>query len=137
MPRTRSERRYDRYITLRTRLIDTIRAAIAFKSTHADLLARETALVWDTPTFQSLTVSQRDCLCEVQRVWRDRLYECHLEWRLGPASGPTRTAGDPWTEDMSVLSGTPGALYGAHFWRGSDRLWSEWQCINAPTLKGK
>jgi hypothetical protein len=126
--RSSSQRRYDRYEMLRGRLIDTVRKHITFRSTHAELLADERRLVFDTKEYRSLTIGQRDCIREVQRVWHDRIYELHLEWILGTAEGPIA---DDWsTGRLSDLSRTPGALFGAHVWKGSDRLYGEWKPLH-------
>lgn len=127
--RTRGDRNYDRYERLRARLIDTVSKHTQYQSTHADLLADERYLVWDTEDCRRLTIGYRDMLREVQRCYHEGIYRS-LEWRLGPAAGPIHTAGETWTEETSTLARTPGALYGAHFWKGSDRLYGEWKPTN-------
>ena len=128
--KTRADYNYERYAALRMRLIDTYRKHVQFKSTHVVLLEDVTRLVWNDPKFARLPQYYRGCLREVSRVWSDRIYELHLDWRLGPASGPVRTAADAWTDEMSELSRTPGALFGAHYWRDSDRLYGAWKAVN-------
>lgn len=132
--RSKSQRRYDRYSDMRGQLIDIIRKHIQYKSPHADMLQEENSRIFHTKAYCSLTISQCDCLREVQRCWHDRIYELHLDWRLGTVDGPVSEAStndhDWSTGRLSELSRTPGALYGAHYWKGSDRLYGEWKPIN-------
>jgi hypothetical protein len=129
--KTRADRNYDRYAELRARMIDAYRSAIHFKSTHTDLLARLRERIYETKEYRSLPEKYKGMLSECSRCWGDRVNELHLVWRLGNAEGPITSARPgEWTEALSELANKPGALYGSHFWAGSDRLYGDWKPIN-------
>ena len=120
---------YNRYQRMKGRQDDIFARARAYKFTHEQMLAARTAL-YETADYQRLTYAQRFGLSELWSYEQSVLWREDLEWRLGPASGPVRTAHDPWTEEMSQWSRQPGALFGAHFWKGTDRPFSEYSAIN-------
>jgi hypothetical protein len=99
---------------------------------HSELSAQIRARVYDDPQYKKLNGTYQFGLHEVARCAMDDIWHRHCEWRNGPASGPVRTAiKDAWTEQMSELARTPGALYGGHFWKNSDRPYTEYKATNA------
>jgi hypothetical protein len=133
--RTEADRNYDRFVALRSRLIGLTRQAIAEHWTHENLLAEEQRLIFTVPAFHKLTQVDRARLREVRSVWRDRINQELVIWRLGPESGPlpeTAHGIHDWPEggELSTLCRQPGKLYGAHFWRGTDQPWGEWKATN-------
>lgn len=127
---TVSQRNFDRYTAFRMRQADIYRKHIQYKSTHAAILADLTRSIYDDPQYAKLPQIYRFALSEISGQWLSRIHELHLVWQLGPESGPIRSAGDEWTPEMSELSRTPGALFGSHYWKDSDRLFGEWKAIN-------
>jgi hypothetical protein len=127
--RTERDRNYDRYERLRSRILDIYSRAKHYHWTHEQILAAMQADVWQQSDCAKLTRDYRAMLSEVMRLSSDRLYD-YLEWRLGPQSGPIRTAGDAWTDEMSELCRIPGALYGTHFWKGTDTPFTPYKPTN-------
>jgi hypothetical protein len=127
-----AQRQHARYERCRSRLVDIYRSACCFHSTHEQILDRCTTF-WQSNDVQRLTIGYRDMLREVQRCHADALYQ-YLDWRMGTVDGPIAEAStndhDWSTGRLSELSRTPGALYGAHYWIGTDRPFGEWKPIN-------
>lgn len=130
---TYGRREHARYERMRSRLVDLFRKHIVYKSTFATILT-DLQELRDSTAYRKLPAYRRDMLAEVTRMWWDRINECHLDWVLGTAEGPiaeARTNDHDWsTGRLSELARTPGALYGAHYWRDSDRLYGEWKPTN-------
>lgn len=125
--RTEADRNHDRFERVSTLLRDTFRKHIFYKSTHADILADITANVYSSPDCLRLTQSYRFGISVIAREWFSRINEDHIEWRTGPAEGPTRRSNkDPWTPADSALCDAK-EMHGGHFWAGSDRPYNEWK----------
>lgn len=128
--RSKSQLRYDKFSALRSRMVDIYRKHIQLQSTHDRLSADVAESIYNHPHYRKLTIGQRDCLREVRTCWSDRIWELHVDWRLGTALGPIVRENFAWTPQLSVLCRIPGALYGGHYWRGSDRLYTQWASTN-------
>lgn len=87
---------------------------------------------------------QGTCDTEAAAIWRD----CVI-WRLGTEAGPLEPETGPgspgadrgWTPGpdgtpgpLSALAGTPGALFGAHFWRGTAIAFTPYEVTNRPLV---
>jgi hypothetical protein len=123
-------KRIERVEDFRDRIATAYRRAMS--EYWADEQLRDHAIIRIVkhPDYARLTIAQREYL----RGYRDALQIAvwrSVEWRLGPASGPTRIALSPWTDEMSALSRQPGELYGGHYWIGTDRVYTAYAPINA------
>lgn len=106
---------YNRYERVRRQLADVYARAHAYHLSHDRILALRDPIL-KSNDYRRLTTYYRGYIAGLQDGW---MRECWTKvvWRLGPASGPTRTAiRDAWTEEMSELSRRPGELYGGHYW---------------------
>lgn len=126
----RADLSFRRYTLLKMRIGDIYRKHIQFKSPHTAILEDLKRSVYETNEYRRLPAFYRFTLSEYSGWNLNRIHCDYVEWRLGPESGPIRVAGDPWTDEISALCNTPGALYGSHFWIGSDRLFGEWKPTN-------
>lgn len=128
--RTEADRNHERYELLRARIIDCWGQAKRYQTTHTQLLDRLQSVVWLTPEYNHLGEAHKFGLREVSRGCSDLTYQS-VEWVLGDANGPIpegRGRHDWTTGRLSQLS-QDKALYGAHFWTGSDKLWGEWKAL--------
>lgn len=132
--RTEADRRLDRHERLRARVNDIYRRARKSHLTHAAILDALTAEVYDHPDYQRIGTYYTGQLAAQARTWQDRMWAEDLIWRLGPAAGPFTEAenADRWAEGQgaSALCRIPGALYGGHFWAGTDCPFTEYKATN-------
>lgn len=96
------------------------------------ILTRYRAILDNSRTYPLLSQNERArvqhtfSVCMAVNGMRD------IVWRLGPESGPLPEDGQVWAEgsELSRLCRIPGALYGSHFWRGTDKPFGEWKPTN-------
>lgn len=96
------------------------------------ILTRYHSILDNSRTYPLLSEQERDrvrhtfSVCMAVNGMRD------IVWRLGPESGPLPEDGQTWGEgsELSRLSRIPGALFGSHFWRGTDKPFGEWKPAN-------
>lgn len=86
--------------------------------------------VWQSSDYRKLPAYDRGYLHGISDTKRNAIWHSMVEWRLGPATGPIRTAGGAWTDEMSELARTPGMLYGGHYWKGTDKPFTEYRPTN-------
>lgn len=101
--------------------------------THAQILARYAAEVAGSPRFAQLSGVERACIFATFLACSEMANRRDLEWRLGPSTGPLPLP-HVWGEGsaLSQLARTPGALYGAHFWRGTDKAFTDYLPCDRP-----
>jgi hypothetical protein len=123
---------YNRYERVRARACNVYSLAITCRMTHTDILARMVE-IYDSADCKKLTTAYRFGLSATVRVLSDNLWQTHLEWRLGPAEGPLpephQDAGGEG-KPLSILCRIPGALYGGHYWKGTNRPFTEYKPTN-------
>lgn len=100
--------------------------------THAEILDRYRTEIQESTRYSQLSNEQRACVFATFLACSEITSRRDLEWRLGPASGPL-PGPHVWGEGstLSTLAREPGALYGAHFWSGTDKPFSEYKPTNA------
>ena len=119
------------------RLNDIYSRARSFQSDHDTIMA-DVCAVWDSPEVKRVSQAIRAYL----RGYRDALSTAlwqEMEWRLGPADGPLShedqkrgwmSLDRPNGGKLSILCREKGALYGGHFWKGTDKPFTAYHCIN-------
>lgn len=118
--------------------------------------------IYDDPAYKLLSISDREYLRGVIDTLHDQQWRS-MVWRLGPETGPLPEHEDGWKVPscclvaiklkatkcpicyhdlrdgssciLGDLSRTPNALYGGHFWPGTDIPFTEYKCINRPHCK--
>lgn len=107
--------------------------------THEALLEARKARIFDSPHWRQLTQGERARIIAFWNACNDMAYRRDLVWRLGPKDAPlpeTLHGMHDWTEGSPLpeLSRISGALFGGHFWRGTENPFSGYTCINANRL---
>lgn len=125
---------YNRLERVKGKVRSIYSQAIAFRQT-CDHVTTKMGEVWMSPDFRKLPAYERGYVRGMAEELRNDVWRNHVVWMLGPMSGPTRQANTAWTEEMSELSRTPGALYGGHFWiddegNPTDKEWTEYKATN-------
>jgi hypothetical protein len=126
---------YNRAERVKNRLRAVFSQAVAFRLTHAQILEKLQP-IRASHDYQKLTSYYRGYMRAAEDAGFADIWHNHVAWCLGPASGPTRQAHTAWTEEMSTLCRTPGALYGGHYWtddngQPTDRPFTAYACTNA------
>lgn len=113
---------------------------------------------WKHPHFQRLTYAEIGYLTGYREALQDVLWRRDVIWRLGSVDGPLPENVDGWIPKTCCVSATklraikcpicehdlqnstgsvlgdlartPGALYGGHFWRGTDTPFTEYRITN-------
>jgi len=138
--RTERDRAYDRYRRTLEQLNNIYRRARDGRHTH-DWILEQLIALYNRDDYKRLQAGYRSMLSAVRETHMNQLHERDLEWRLGPASGPITPVGstpgnaDRWTPELSELCRIPGALFGAHFWIGTDKPFNEYKCTNEDRSK--
>lgn len=133
--RTQADRNHDRYERLREAISSVYRSA-RFSGYAHDQIVERLSYIWNSDAWRKMPAYYRDMAREHQRTLSDQLYERDLVWRLGPATGPLPEKVDGWAlasdgnSILGVLSRMPGALFGAHFWKGTDKAFGVWHVTN-------
>lgn len=133
--RTQSDRNHDAYRRMREAISSVYRSARTSYYTHEQILERM-GWIWDSDVWKKMPKYYRDMAREHQQTLADQLQERDLVWRLGPATGPIPESVDGWAMDanknsiLGVLARMPGALFGAHFWKGTDKPFSTYHATN-------
>lgn len=100
--------------------------------THEEILRRYEEII-HSPHWRQLTQYEHAEVFATYAACSAMAYRRDIVWRLGPASGPlSEDAQGKWGEgsELSRLCRIPGALYGAHFWRGTDKPFGEYKPTN-------
>lgn len=131
--RTLQDRRADWRHSLQGNIDSVYRAAVHGHWTHTRILAELGDHLYRHVRYGRLTIRDREYLRGYTFAHAHVISERHLVWRLGPASGPcAEDVQGTWNETtpFSELCRIPGALYGAHFWRGTDQPFGEYKPTN-------
>lgn len=118
---------------IRSRVIELWRAARRDGLTHAEVLRRYKEATTGSPHWRQLTAYERAEVFATYRALSEWMNRTELVWRLGPAKGPLpESAQGQWGDgsELSRLCRIPGALYGAHFWKGTDKPFGEYKATN-------
>lgn len=124
-----SRKRILRVSDFQSRIQSVFSETRAYQLTSDQQLARITERVYRHPDYSRLTRYERGYLRGVQDTLQTQLWQ-DVVWMLGPATGPTREALTEWTEEMSVLCRKPGELFGGHFWKGTDKTYTDYKATN-------
>jgi hypothetical protein len=103
--------------------------------THDQILTGRQTEIFESPHWGQLSHRERAEINAWFHACSEMAQRRDLVWRLGPKSGPLpEDVQGQWGEGSPFppLARTPGALYGAHFWRGTDRPFNAYTCTNAP-----
>lgn len=125
---------YNRGERIKARILDVYARARAFRL-HSDTIRDLLTPIYQSADYRKLTQWQRGYVAGLIDGNRNELWNRHVVWMLGPASGPIRVAGTEWTDQMSRLSRLPGELYGGHFWlddngQPTDRPFTDYKPTN-------
>lgn len=106
---------YNRVERVKAAVRDVHARAIAFH-VSADRLSEMTTDIYRSDDYKKLTAYDRGYVRGQVDMLRQDIWQNHVVWMLGPATGPTRQVHTKWTEEMSTLCRQPGKLCGGHFW---------------------
>lgn len=97
--------------------------------THEEILGRFISIKAHSLTWPKLTAAEQHDIWTVWDTCQAVAYHRDITWRLGPAEGPLPEDSQVWGEgtELSRLARIPGALYGGHFWRGTDKPFGEYK----------
>ena len=122
-----------RFNDFKGRIADVFSRVRIFHLTHDKQVELMAESIYKHPDFKRLTRYEVGYLRGLQDAMQSALWQ-DVIWRLGPSSGPVRDVHSEWTDEMSELSRTPGALYGGHFWKDApDTIYTAYACTNART----
>lgn len=112
---------------LEHRVISIWETARRQQLTHAEILRRYREEIRGDTRYLQLSNEERACIFATYLACSEMANRRDLEWRLGPSSGPLPLP-HIWGEgsQLSALAREPGALYGAHFWHGTDKPFGEY-----------
>ena len=120
---------YNRHKRVHARIADIYARADAFKLSHDRILDLLSELYAShdyrrlTSYYRGMAVGQREALASA--LWQK------LEWRIGPVDGPVSDdIHKAWLEPLPTLCRVPGALYGAHYYAGTDKTFNLYKPIN-------
>lgn len=125
---------------LRSRVLTIWETARKEGRTHAQILEARTREIYDSPVWLKLASYERAEINAFFHACSDMAYRRDIVWRLGPVEGPLPETADGmgvWGEGspLSTLCRIPGALYGGHFWRGTEKTFSGYTCTNEDRTK--
>jgi hypothetical protein len=130
----RQTTQYNHWLNIKNGLSSIYSQAIAYRLSH-DRIVEKLSALYLTNSYKRLTVYHLGYARGLNDGYMADIWQNHVVWMLGPASGPTRIVHAAWTEEMSVLCRIPGALYGGHFWtdddgKPTDRVFTDYKPTN-------
>lgn len=126
---------YNRRVRVESKIGSIYSNAVAVRSS-CDAVSAEILAVWQSPDYLRLPAFERGYVHGLEHGLNADIWRNQVCWRLGPSTGPTRTAiKDAWTAEMSTLCRLPGELYGGHFWldddgNPTDKVWTDYKVTN-------
>jgi hypothetical protein len=135
MSSKRQTTQYNHWQRAKSALSDLYMSAKIYRLTHAQILERRSKL-FESNSYRRLTTYYVGYMRGLDDAYMADIWRNHVVWMLGPKSGPTRQVHTEWTEEMSTLCRTPGALFGGHYWtddsgKPTDKVFTEYACTNA------
>lgn len=107
---------------------------------HDWILEQRTSRIFKSSTWRMLTDTERAHVRSTFDACSAIAWRRDLVWRLGTAEGPQPESIQGYWGEGSLfpkLARTPGALYGGHFWKGSDVPFAEYRCSNPIAPSGE
>lgn len=124
--------KYQTYLQLASTLMGIYSRAESFHLTHDRILELKRTEIYETPSYHRLTRYEMGYLQGISEGLSSSLWRHSVVWRLGPAAKPlAEDATDRWDGGpLTILCRVPGALWGGHFWKGTNIPFTAYQPTN-------
>lgn len=126
---SRSKDRIHWYRSLCNECVSIWEEARKYGHTHEWILEQRRIRVFNNPRYEMLSNEERSNICAVFTTMVEVAYRRDIIWRMGTKDS-IRPEGAKWDDEMSDLCQKKSELYGGHFWRGTDHVFSEYKVIN-------